>query len=139
MDTGMGFSWRHPEHFHDQLRSLCTPTFKGLSTDLVILHHHAPSLVRLHAITPVNDLHIGPLFTGLTVTKEPHPLIPELEQLTIELDPRTIFASCVGPLLTTVASRMKHLEAFACTLEHLTIVIPNAGVQGKNKIDSEQL
>jgi len=50
MEPGWDFSWGHPEHFYDQLRTLRTFNFIGASEDLVKLLHRTPSLVNLHAM-----------------------------------------------------------------------------------------
>ena len=69
------------------LRSLRTFTFIGSPADLVALLRHTHSLVHLRVVT---DTDLDPLLIGLTATNELNPLIPELKQLTIELDRRTI-------------------------------------------------
>jgi len=129
MEPGWEFSWSHPEHFYDQLRLLRIFTFVGESEDLVKLLRHTPSLIHLHATIHPD---IDPLLIGLTVTNESNPLVPELQQLTLQTNPEWPgLPPPVGSLLAMVASRTKQHHASRCPLEYLAIAIPTGVSWGR--------
>ena len=106
-------SWRSPEHFYDQLRSLRMLNFIGPSEDLLKLLHHTPSLESLHVSTG-GWIFVGlnPLLFGLTVAGESDPIVPDLKRLIITAVPARWSATSdlppVGPLLKMVSSRTRY-------------------------------
>jgi len=132
MEPERDFSWRHPEHFYDQLGSLRTLSFVGTSVELVNLLRHTPSLVALHATT---NTHLDPLLLALTATNESDPLVPELKQLTIQATRWTVSTPSGGPLVTMIASRTRYSDAYGCQLEHLTVVVPIVERHGDDSLE----
>jgi len=132
IEPGRNFSWRHPEHFYDQLGSLRTLSFVGTSMELVNLLRHTPSLVALHART---NTHLDPLLLALTATNESDPLVPALKHLTIQTTRWTVSTPSGGPLVTMIASRTRHFDAYGWQLEHLTIVVPIVERHGDDSLE----
>ena len=122
-------SWRSPEHFYDQLRSLRMLNIIGPSEDLLKLLHHTPSLASLHVSTG-GWIFVGlnPLLFGLTVADESDPIVPDLKRLIITAVlarwSATSESPPVRPLLKMVSSRTRY-HTSVCPLEYLSIIHPH--------------
>jgi len=83
------------------------------------------------------NINLSFLFTGLTATNEPNQLVPELKQLTIEPSGMGLLSRSMGPFVTMVASRTKHFDSTARTLEDLAIISPDLKLRENHSIDLE--